>query len=216
MRMPASILFTALFSLTALAAPPEGQCEVKVTGGAGLTWQGKGGNMAVSSDHWYSDEELRKAIEVSVNATTRDPAKRQARIDKAVQEGRFIGPLILNCVSSEGAKAGNLNILSSDKNTRKNVPFKPATYKLVPRSAKAGEFRVMLRADDVMYSISAPGELVIKKFDASGISGTFSFPAKSSPLASKPGTTAHTVTVTGSFDFPCPASTEMCRTARAP
>lgn len=215
MRLSAAVLMTTLLSLPAPAAPPEGQCEVKLTGGAELAWQGKGGNMAVTSDHWYSDEELRKAIEASVNATTRDPAKRQARIEKAVREGRFTGPLLLNCVSSAGSRAGNLNILPTDKNTRKTIPFKPGTYKLVPRSAKANEFRVMLRADDVTYSLSAPGELVIKKFDASGISGTFSFPAKSNPLGSKPGTTAHTVTVTGTFDFPCPAPTEMCRAARA-
>ncbi|HYH97749.1 hypothetical protein [Hyalangium sp.] len=215
--MRPAVLAVLLLSLPALATPPEGLCEVKVTGGAEFVYQGKGGRTAVSSDHWYTEEELRKAVETTINALTKDPAKRQARLDKAMKDGgRFMGPLLLNCVSSEGSSAGNLNILPTDTTTREAVPFKPGTYKLVARSAKPNEFRIMFRAKDVMYSLTGPGELVIQRFDAKGIAGTFSFPAKSSPLASKPGTTEHSVTVTGNFDFPCPAPTEMCRAADAP
>jgi hypothetical protein len=214
MRLSPVVLFATLLPLAALATPPGGLCEVKVSGGAEFSFEGKGGRNAVASDHWYNEQELRRIAETSARALIRDETKRQAAVDKAMKDGgRQMGPLLLSCISSLGGNVGTLNFLPSDKNTRKTVPFKPATYKLVSRTPKAKEFSVLLRADDVMYAISGPGKLVIERFDAGGISGTFSFPAKTNALASKPGTKAHSVTVTGTFDFACSAATEMCANA---
>jgi hypothetical protein len=202
----------ALLSLPALATPPEGLCEVKVSGGLELAYQAPGGSAAVSSDHWYSEEEIRASIEATARVITQDPVKLQTRVARYMEDGGSLtGPLVLHCISS----AGRLSILAGKHNTPKSVPFKPGKYKFAARKwKKAGEFIVTFRANEVSYAVSGPGELVLSRFDAKGVAGTFQFPAKVNVLDSKPGTPEHTVTVVGHFNFPCPADTEMCRKAR--
>jgi hypothetical protein len=207
-------LAVALLSLPALAAPPEGLCEVKVSGGLELAYQGQGGSTAVSSDHWYTEEEIRASIEATARVITQDPVKLQTRVARYMEDGgNLTGPLVLHCAAS----AGRLSFLAGKHNTLKSVPFKPGKYRFAHRKWKrAGEFIVTFRANDVTYSVSGPGEFILTRFDATGVAGTFQFPAKVNVLDSKPGTPEHTITVVGNFNFPCPADTELCRKARKP
>jgi hypothetical protein len=213
-----AVLLPSLFlaPLTASAAPPEGVCEVKVEGAVKKSFSGKGGNMAVASDHWYTKAELRDAllkIEAMGAANPSEAAK--AKVDKAMKEGaQMMGPLVLNCVSTEGMGKGNLNILPGSRNSMERIPFKPGKVRLVSDMPKPGELSVKLAIGEDTFVLTRPGELVLTRFDGSGITGTFRYEAKKFVPIYEPQGPEQKVTVVGTFDFPCPYSSEICRKAK--
>lgn len=205
-----------LTSLPVHAAPPEGTCEVKVDGAIQKSFSGKGGPSAVATDHWYTQAELRDALlklETLGAAHPSDAAK--AKVDKAVKEGaQMMGPLVLNCVSTEGMSQGNLNIVPGSRNSMQRIPFKPGKVKLVDVEPKPGELRVKLSIGDDTFVLTRPGELVLTRFDGSGITGTFRYEAKKFVPIYEPQGPEQKVTVMGTFNFPCPYATEICNKAR--
>ncbi|HEX8704421.1 MAG TPA: hypothetical protein VF815_36655 [Myxococcaceae bacterium] len=208
-----SLLLTAS---PALAASPEGTCEVKVDGAVKKSFSGKGGTTAVATDHWYTKAELRDAllkIEAMGAANPSDKAK--AKVDQMMKEGaQMMGPLVLNCVDPQSMSAGNLNILPGSKNSMERIPMKPGKVKLVDHEPKPGELVVKLAIGEDTFVLTKPGELVLTRFDGTGITGTFRYEAKKFVPIYEPQGPEQKVTVTGSFDFPCPYKTEVCRNAK--
>jgi len=93
---------------------------------------------------------------------------------------------------------GFLNLSASNSSRSSDIPFGPHTY-VIASDPKAGEFSGMFslkQGKHVSYHLAAPGKLEIAKFDATGITGAFSFEAETSDKAQR-------VTVKGSFDFGC-------------
>jgi hypothetical protein len=205
-----------LASLPAGASNPEGTCEVKVEGALQKSYSGKGGNMAVASDHWYTQAELREALLKIESMGAANPSEAaKAKVDKMMKEGaQMMGPLVLNCVSTQGMSAGNLNITPGSKNSMERIPFKPGKVKLVAREPKPGELSVMLSIGEDTFVLTRPGELVLTRFDGSGIAGTFRYEGKKFvPIYEAQGP-EQKVTVVGTFDFPCPYASEICRKAK--
>ena len=198
------------------ATPPEGICEVKVEGAVKKSYSGKGGTSAVATDHWYTPAELRDALlklETFGAANATDAQK--AKVDKAMKAGaQLMGPLVLNCVNPEGMSKGNLNILPGSSNSMQRIPMKPGKVRLVHEAPKPGELSVKLSVGDDIFVLTRPGELVLTRFDGSGITGTFKYEAKKFVPAYEPQGPEQKVTVTGTFDFPCPYATEICRKAK--
>ncbi len=64
------------------------------------------------------------------------------------------------------------------------------------------------------FVLTRPGELVLTRFDGSGVTGTFRYEAKKFVPAYEPQGPEQKVTVVGTFDFPCPYQTEICRKAQ--
>ena len=222
MSMPraslAALLLPSLFlaPLSAHAAPPEGSCEVKVEGAVKKAYSGKGGSMAVASDHWYTQAELRDALlKIEARGAVNPSEAAKAKVDKAMKEGaQLVGPLVLNCVSSEGMSKGNLNLLPGSSNSLQRIPFKPGKVRLVSEAPKPGELSVKLSIGDDTFVLTRPGELVLTRFDGSGIAGTFRYEAKKFVPIYEPQGPVQKVTVVGTFDFPCPHPTEICRKAQ--
>ena len=214
----AALLLPSLFlaPLSAGATPSEGSCEVKVEGAVKKAYSGKGGSMAVASDHWYTKAELRDALLMIETMGAANPSEAaKAKVDKAMKGGaQMVGPLVLNCVSSEGMSKGNLNILPGSSNSLQRIPFKPGKVRLVSGSPKPGELSVKLSIGDDTFVLTRPGELVLTRFDGSGITGTFRYEAKKFVPIYEPQGPEQKVTVVGNFDFPCPHPTEICRKAQ--
>jgi hypothetical protein len=189
---------------------------VKVDGAVKKSFSGKGGSSAVATDHWYTQAELRDALlKVETMGAANPSEAAKAKVDKAMKEGaQLVGPLVLNCVSSGGMSAGNLNIIPGSSNSMERIPFKPSKVRIVSREPKPGELVVKLSIGDDTFELTSPGELVLTRFDGSGITGTFRYEAKKFVPIYEPQGPAQKVTVTGTFDFPCPYQTEICRKAK--
>jgi hypothetical protein len=205
-----------LAALPARAAPPEGTCEVKVEGAVKKSFSGKGGTQAVATDHWYTKAELRDALLKIETFGAANPSEAQkAKVDKALKSGaQMMGPLVLNCVNPAGMSAGNLNIFPGSRNSMEKIPFKPGKVRLVAREPKPGELGAQLSIGDDTFELTRPGELVLTRFDGSGVTGTFRYEAKKFVPAYEPQGPVQKVTVVGTFDFPCPYATEVCRKAQ--
>lgn len=201
---------------SAHAAPSEGTCEVKVGGAVKKSVSGKGGTTAVASDHWYTPPELRDLMLKLESMGAANPSEAaKAKVDKALKSGaQVMGPLVLNCVNPAGMSAGNLNIFSGSRNSMQRIPFKPGKVRLVAREPKPGELGAQLAIGEDTFVLTRPGELVLTRFDGSGITGTFRYEAKKFVPAYEPQGPEQKVTVVGTFDFPCPYQTEICRKAQ--
>jgi len=158
-----------------------GSCEVEVTGDVSTTWEGSGGSSAVSTDYWYTDEELDDAAAILGGTRT---------------EGEPVySVLIVNCKSS--ASTQNVSLLPAAGSGFDDIPYGEGTYAIsVPGEPGSGVFTTIFAVDtESVFAVSSPGELNLTKFDETGITGTFSFQATASD--------AREITVSGSFDFAC-------------
>jgi len=189
---------------------------VKVEGAVKKAFSGKGGTTAVASDHWYTKAELRDLMLKLESMGAANPSEAvKAKVDKDLKSGaQVMGPLVLNCVSASGMSAGNFNILPGSKNSMERIPFKPGKVRLVSEAPKPGELAAKLSIGDDTFVLTRPGELVLTRFDGSGITGTFRYEAKKFVPIYEPQGPEQKVTVVGTFDFPCPYQTESCRKAR--
>ncbi|MEP6861031.1 MAG: hypothetical protein ABJE66_10445 [Deltaproteobacteria bacterium] len=101
----------------------------------------------------------------------------------------------INC----GAENGSINFGPGKDSKYADVPYKPGKYSITS-DAKVGEIGAMVNlrppGKHQSYKLSEPGTLDLMKFDSTGLTGTFTFKAKSYD-----GKQA--IEVKGSFDYPC-------------
>lgn len=183
-----------------------GNCNVRVSGDETLEYTGAGGNSAVGTDYWYTDEEMRAILRqlASFGGDLSDE-----ELDKQVEEDMMKDPrfilLLLNCVSEDGT--GSISITPSSPSKYADVPFGPKTYVIKAgqgvfgSSDVPGEISILMTLGDASYKVAKDGKLDITKFDNSGITGTFNFGAEE--VFPDEGTTAKVITVEGTLDFGC-------------
>ncbi|MCP3105114.1 hypothetical protein LZ198_40230 [Myxococcus sp. K15C18031901] len=199
-----------LVCMPVLAQAQTGTCEVQVSGAVTLTFNGNGESAAALSDHWLPVDEFHRMLEKAVLARGGDASLLKAAAEKAAKKkkkgpAKLSGPLLINCVSVDGAKVGDL-ILLPGKNTRKTLPLKPGDYALVESATKPGELTAVLRIKGITYQVGHMGGVKITRFDARGVAGSFYFAAKTDPEANREGTTLRNVFIRGSFNIPNPVS----------
>lgn len=187
----------------AAAAPgPQDRCEVHITGAQTLDIIGtkpRGSpspKISVGSEYWMTDEELRDALGMMMRIGGDKPSKQDVarKVDEAMKKDPRLWLLIMNCSTD----AGFLNLSASNSSTSRDIPFGPHTF-VISSDPKAGELGGMFsiqQGKHVSYHLAAPGKLEVTKFDATGITATFSFEAQTHDNSQH-------VTVNGSFDFGC-------------
>jgi hypothetical protein len=203
---------------SAVAAPsaphPPGReaCHVKFSGAeesefSGMWWPGrKDDKVTAASDYWATDAEVRTALRAGIK--NKDRAEVDREIGAHMEHDPHLVILGIECISD----SGSLVIVSGEKSTYADIPFKPGTYKLgtgTAKSAPAGDFAVgRLRSAAGPYLDATPGTLTLTKFDATGVAGSFSFTATSA-------STKAPAKIEGTFDLPCePNRFGRCQIAR--
>jgi hypothetical protein len=170
-----------------------GSCKVSVTGAVTKTVEAPGGMSALGSDHFMSDEEMRKALAVLSGADG---------IDEAMKKDPRIYTLIVNCV----ADGVSVNFLPGNGSQYADVPFGPKRYDIKSGfGAAKGKMSVMMSIDGQLYSAAPGGFLDVTKLDKTGLAGTFSFAANG---------TAGKIEVSGTIDYRCAHQYAMCREGR--
>ena len=86
-------------------------------------------------------------------------------------------------------------LLPSGNSKYKDIPFVPKSYKIVrSRDAVPGTFTSLgVKVGKKRFKLKA-GTLDIKKFDLTGVAGSFAIKAESK---------GETIDVSGAFDYPC-------------
>jgi len=190
--------------LAARLAAADNHCELTVSGDATATITGdapdlRQGKLTAATDYWMSESQLRSALSTIEGLGKKlSKAEQDRKVDETLKKDPRFMLLMINCLTDEGG----LIISASQGSRYASVPFKPATYPIVPTGkAKAGDFIAMvhLKPDGKreLYSITAPGKLVLSQFDTKGIAGTFTFKADSR------GKTPKHVTFNGAFHNAC-------------
>lgn len=199
--MQRMVMIGVVMGVASVAAADSNHCELAVTGDATASIKadapagGAQGKVAVSTDYWLSDDQLRTAARLLGDYGKLTPADKEKKIDEAMKRDPRFMLLMMNCLADDGG------LILSAAGKYADVPMKPATYPIVPSSkAKAGELTGMFHLSPggkrESYSISEPGKLAITQFDKKGLAGTFTFGATQ-------GKTKKHVTVTGSFRYAC-------------
>jgi hypothetical protein len=181
---------------------PAGKCSFAVTGDVALnvealaTKSPPNGKAMATADYWQTDEQLRSALHVLAGLDSKKSKDAvDAEVDTEMKRDPKFMLLLINC----GAEAGSLNFGPGKDSKYADVPFKPGKYPITS-DAKAGEISAMINlrppGKHQSFRLSEPGTLDITKFDLTGITGTFTFKAKSFD-----GKQA--IEVKGSFDYPC-------------
>jgi hypothetical protein len=184
------------------AGTPVGKCSFTVTGDVALNVEGiatkspPNGKAMATADYWQTDDQLRSALHVLASLDSKKSKDAvDAEVDAEMKKDPKFMLLLINC----GAEAGSINFGPGNDSKYADVPFKPGKYTITSK-AKAGEFGAMVNlrppGKHQSFSISDPGTLDITKFDLTGLTGTFTFKAKSFD-----GKQA--VEIKGSFDYPC-------------
>lgn len=153
-----------------------GRCDVRVTGDLSLTLGSVGDGM-VFSRHWQTESE-RKLL----------------NIDRALQ--------VACSVETSG---GSFNAIFQSANAAqdKDVPYGPKEYALTGQNPAVDQFQAIVLINDVPYLLSEPGRLRVSRFDSRAIAGSFQMRLQEMPGAS---TQRRSVTVEGTFDYPCDGS----------
>jgi hypothetical protein len=202
MQVVKSMLPQALPAAPA-ADTSKGSCEITVEGDVQATATAPGGPAAVGTDYWMTPEEQDKAVEMMIGVLEKDKAKAAAAVAEAKQREPKIMLLLLNCTSDKI----HLTLGPGAESKYKDVPFAPGKYPITAR-AKAGEFSAMFQVDGNFFQPEDGGSFEISKFDASGITGTFTFSATRTDYKTSK---AEKVTVKGKLDFPCTSSSKACK-----
>lgn len=175
-------------------------CEVRVTGATNATWKvqwqkptlGQPAFVGASTDYWGSESEMRAALGAIVGLGGKTSKEEK---EKAVDEGMKADPrfIILSLICKDGDR--NVQFLPTKGSKYKDIPFKPGTYKIGTAPGAFASWGTKV-AKQGLYG-KGEGTLVIKKFDLTGVAGTFSFKAK------RIGGKDEWINVEGAFDFPC-------------
>ena len=184
------------------AGTPAGKCTFTVTGDMPMTVEAiatkspPNGKAMAAADYWQTDDQLRSALKTLSGLDSKKSKDAiEAEVDADMKKDPKFMLLLINC----GAEGGSLNFGPGNGSKYADVPFKPGKYSITGK-AKAGEIGVMVNlrppGKHQSFSVSEPGTLDISKFDLTGLTGTFSFKAKSFD-------DKQTVEIKGSFDYPC-------------
>ncbi|MGK2964103.1 MAG: hypothetical protein ACSLFM_00690, partial [Tepidiformaceae bacterium] len=187
-----------------------GSCSVTFAGDERIEIQGDGGPAAVGTDYWYSDDELRSALEQLArfgqsSGSSAPPTKTDAEVQREVDEAMDspepkLYLLLVNCVDRDDDEL-SITLFPSGSSTYDDIPFEPGTY-AIPASTGASEpgtFGVLFTIGDELYRVSEAGELDITEWDDEGIAGEFSFRAEQMFAEGN----AKKLSVNGKFDFEC-------------
>lgn len=170
-------------------------CEGTISGDVTGSFKSGAGASAVNTDYWFSEADLIQGGRLTGDTDAQVKAKIDAK--------QFVFyPLVLNCGDS---KTGVNFLPKADAHS--DFPFGPKTYTIPPggplgRSANNGEITVLILINNEPYS-SKGGTLEVKKFDKSGISGSFTIDVAETFTASG---AAKTGTIVGTFNMPCTGS----------
>ncbi len=181
-------------------------CHVDVTGGLEVSWDSPDDNAAITTDYWYSEEELLQQIEFLAEEGT-DPATELAN---ALETGEPIFSLLLmNCSEPDG---GSLSFTHSSATTRSAMPMAAGSYPisggfLSGADSPSGTISVLVvmpgeAEADAIWVPEGEGTFEITSWDNAAIEGTFTFPVAES-LVDAP----RQATVNGTFAYTCKAST---------
>ncbi|CAN5684048.1 hypothetical protein BH11MYX3_BH11MYX3_43300 [soil metagenome] len=196
----------------AAGGKPAGSCEVTVTGDYPLTYTAiatKGAHpnakAMAASDYWMSEDELRQGLKMMNNVfdgKKLSDAEIEKRTDEDMKKDPRFYLLLLNC-SNDSDGTVSLGAIG----TYADVPYKAGKYVIAAQSSdKPGEFSAMTsvrKPEYTSFRVAEPGEIVLTKFDATGIAGTFSYKAQTSDKSKS-------VIVHGTFDYPC-TGTSICK-----
>lgn len=173
------------------AGSDQGHCTVRTTGDVEVEFEGPGGNSAVGSDHWLTEEEKLAAAEFL------DMDEDEVRRKMEAGEPVFY-TVLLNCVQDDD---NTLSLLPSQATTLEDFPQAPGTYTIAAENRdEPGVFSILGVIDGVLFSPAGDGTLEITAFDDEHIAGTFTFSAvESFPESGEP----RTFDVDGEFDFAC-------------
>jgi hypothetical protein len=191
----AALLPLLLSSSAALAAAGPGECELTVEGAVQISGKAQGRKNAVGTDHWNTKEELRKTVRAMLAATQKlSDAELDAATDKRMKAEPRITALALTC-EVPGAR---LSFIASKETRYKTMPMKAGAYPVARgMRAAAGEVGALLMLKDNAF-MAEGGKLRIAEWNRKHIAGTFDV-----ELVDRE---KRKVTVKGSFDFPCRAS----------
>jgi hypothetical protein len=193
---------TSASAAEAPAGTPVGKCSFTATGDIAVTVEGiatkspPNGKAMATADYWQTDEQLRSALHVLASLDSKKSKDAvDAEVDTEMKRDPKFMLLLINC----GAENGSINFGPGKDSKYADVPFKPGKYAITVKP-KAGEISTMINlrppGAHASLEVSEPGTLDITKFDATGITGTFTMKAKTFD-----GKKA--VEIKGSFDYPC-------------
>jgi hypothetical protein len=174
------------------AAPAEsssGSCKVVVEGAVQLEDTAPGGQAAISTDYWLSEENLRSVV----TYLEKDPAK----IDAAMKADPRFMTLLINCKGTRSS----ISFVAEKDSRYADIPFKPRKYQL--GTGKPGSFKPLVLIDRNAYRTKG-GTLDVTRFDDTGLAATFQF--KATDIASD-----NQVTVRGTIDLACPPGYDRCK-----
>ena len=167
---------------------------------------GSGGKVMAGTDYWMTDGELRQALEMMAGlGAKKSDADIAAEVDKDMKNDPRLMLLLINC----GDETGHLNFMPGNGSKYADVPFGPKTYKiLATNEGKPGDFGAMVGftppgGKRESYGVTGSGTLDVKKFDKTGIAGTFHLTAE------KLFKGGDAITIDGDFDYGC-AGQSVC------
>lgn len=162
-------------SSTTVTVPDDPGCRVAVTGYEERTWDGVDEPGTFTSDHWWSDEDLRDAYaEIAIQG---DPTFEELRAEGYPVLTFFL----LRCIGPEGDVVA---ISVSELTTATGIPMEAARHSItgsehLPGHTPAGEFEATyVPWSETQWAHIGVGELVIDTWTVDEITGTFAFSAE--------------------------------------
>jgi len=181
----------------------KGSCEVTVEGDIQTKVVAPADAQSVGTDYWMTPEQIDQAVEMMVNMMVKDKTKAAAEIAKAKKNEPRIMLLIVNC---NGDKV-HLTFSPGIGSKYKDVPYAPGKYPIAA-TPRNNEFGVMFSVERKFYKPTEGGSIDITRFDKTGLTASFAFPAENTDKLTKAVTK---VTVKGKLDYPCPATNLACK-----
>ncbi|HUG74401.1 MAG TPA: hypothetical protein VMM81_01840 [Acidimicrobiia bacterium] len=177
------------------AVPDDPGCRVAVSGFEERTWDGADEPGTFTSDHWWSEEDLRDAYaEIAIQG---DPTFEELRAEGYPVLTFFL----LRCIGPEGDVVA---ISVSELTVAESIPMGAASYLItggehLPGHTPAGEFEATyVPWSETQWAQVGVGELVIDSWTAEEITGTFAFTAEERFSGG-----GDSVEVTGAFRLTC-------------
>jgi hypothetical protein len=183
---------------TTVAVPDDPGCRVAVSGYEERSWDGVDEPGTFTSDHWWSEEDLRDAYaEIAIQG---DPTFEELQVEGYPVLTFFL----LRCIGPEGDVVA---ISVSELTVAEGLPMGPASHEIsggehLPGHTPAGEFEATyVPWSQTQWEQVGVGELVIDTWTAEEITGTFAFTAEERFSGG-----GDSVDVTGAFRLTCVGS----------
>jgi len=191
---------------TPAAPPADDRCEITVEGDLTAKGESPGGPMAVGSDYWMSDAEIKEAVKAMAGALG---GGKPVDLDAELKKDPRIYTLLINCATPRA----KISIGPSMGSKYADVPFGPKKYKIAaPKGEQPGLMTTLttFEGDTGVWVVDGEGELDVSKFDKTGIAGSFSYGLAEATFGDK-SKTPRKVKVTGKFAFKCSFNTSVCQ-----